>query len=111
PWYSGESAPERAGVAPHSLGRLVALGVRVPGEPDRFSPGDVRRVLMAKALQDAGIPLDGVAAAIQRGALSLDFLHAASYESITALAPETFRHVRDRTRTPLELLPPTPDTT
>src|SRR5207247_10904648 len=119
PWYSGESAPERAGVAPHSLGRLVALGVRVPGEPDRFSPGDVRRVLMAKSLEDAGVPLDGVAAAIQRGALSLDFLDAASYERFTALAAETFRQVSDRTGIPLELLtaireaigmaPPPPD--
>ena len=49
------------------------LGVLVPEEPDRFSPGDVRRVMMAKSLEDAGIPLDGVAAAIHHGALSLDF--------------------------------------
>jgi len=87
--------------------------------PDRLSPGDVRRVLMAKSLEDAGVPLDGLAAAIQRGALSLDFLDAASYERFTALAPETFRQVSDRTGIPLELLtavreaigmaPPSPD--
>jgi len=79
----------------------------------------VRRVLMAKSLEDAGIPLDGVAAAIRRGALSLDFLDGASYERFTALAPETFRQVSDRTGIPLELLtaireaigmaPPSPD--
>ena len=118
-WYSRENAAERAGVEPDYLVRLVDLGVLVPGEPDRFSPGDVRRVLMAKSLEDAGIPLDGVAAAIQRGALSLDFLDAASYERFTALAPETFRQVSDRTGIPLELLtaireaigmaPPSPD--
>ncbi len=118
-WYSREKAAERAGVEPDYLVRLVDLGVLVPGEPDRFSPGDVRRVLMAKSLEDAGIPLDGVAAAIQRGALSLDFLDAASYERFTALAPETFRQVSDRTGIPLELLtaireaigmaPPSPD--
>ncbi len=103
-WYSRENAAERGGVEPDYLVRLVDLGVLVPGEPDRFSPGDVRRVLMAKSLEDAGIPLDGVAAAIQRGALSLDFLDAASYERFTALAPETFRQVSDRTGIPLELL-------
>ena len=103
-WYSRENAAERGGVEPDYLVRLVDLGVLVPGEPDRFSPGDVRRVLMAKSLEDAGIPLDGVAAAIQRGALSLDFLDAASYERFTALAPETFRQVSDRTGIQLELL-------
>ena len=118
-WYSREKASERAGVEPDYLVRLVDLGVLVPGEPDRFSPGDVRRVLMAKSLEDAGTPLDGLAAAIQRGALSLDFLDAASYERFTALVPETFRQVSDRTGIPLELLtaireaigmaPPSPD--
>ncbi len=118
-WYSRENAADRGGVEPDYLLRLVDLGVLVPVEPDRFSPGDVRRVLMAKSLEDAGIPLDGVAAAIQRGALSLDFLDAASYERFTALAPETFRQVSDRTGIPLELLtaireaigmaPPSPD--
>ena len=103
-WYSRENAAERAGVEPHYLVRLVDLGILAPGEPGRFSQGDVRRVLMAKSLEDAGIPLDSVAAAIQRGALSLDFLDAASYERFTALAPETFRQVSDRTGVPLELL-------
>jgi len=51
--------------------------------------------------------------------LSLDFLDGASYERFTALAPETFRQVSDRTGIPLELLtaireaigmaPPAPD--
>ena len=63
-WYSGENVAERAGVEPHYLVRLVDLGILAPEEPDRFSPGDVRRVLMAKSLEDAGIPLEGVTAAI-----------------------------------------------
>jgi len=103
-WYSRESAAERAGVEPQYLVRLVDLAILSPEGPDRFSPGDVRRVLMARSLEDAGIPLDGVAAAIQRGALSLAFMDAASYERFAALAPETFRQVSDRTGIPLELL-------
>jgi hypothetical protein len=82
----------------------VDLGILAPEERDRFSPGDLRRVLMAKSLEDAGIPLDSVGAAIQRGALSLAFLDAASYERFAALAAETFRQVSDRTGIPLELL-------
>ena len=96
--YSREDAAERAGVEPSYLVRLMDLAILAPEEPDRFSPGDVRRVLMAKSLEDAGIPLEGVADAIRRGTLSLDFLDAA------ALAAETFRQVSDRTGIPLELL-------
>src|SRR5205823_13598252 len=61
-------------------------------------------VLMAKSLEDAGIPLEGVAAAMRRGALSLAFFDAASYERFAAVAPETFRRVSERTGIPLELL-------
>jgi class 3 adenylate cyclase len=103
-WYSPEDAAERAGVEPSYLVRLVDLGILSPEEPDRFSPGDVRRVLMAGSLEDAGIPLEGVGAAIQRGALSLAFFDAASYERFSSLAAETFRQVSDRTGLPLELL-------
>ena len=59
---------------------------------------------MARSLEDAGIPLDAVAAAIDRGALSLGFLDGASYERFAALSPETFQQVSDRTGIPLELL-------
>ena len=103
-WYSRERAAERAGVPPDYLVRLVDLGILAPEEPDRFSPGDVRRVLMARSLEDAGIPLDEVVAAIRHGALSLDFFDAAGYERFAGLAAETFRQVSDRTGIPLEVL-------
>jgi adenylate cyclase len=103
-WYAREDAAERVGVEPSYLVRLVDLGILALEEPDRFSPGDVRRVLMARSLEDAGIPLEEVAAAVQRGALSFDFLDAASFERFAALATETFRQVSGRTGIPLELL-------
>ncbi len=103
-WYSREDAAERVGVEPSYLARLVDLGILAPEESDRFSPGDVRRVLLARSLEDAGISLEEVAAAIRRGALSLAFLDGASYERFAALAAETFRQVSDRTGIPLELV-------
>ena len=102
--YAGGDAAERAGVEPSYLARLVELGILTPAEPDRFSPGDVRRVIMARTLEGAGIPLDGVADAIRRGALGLDFLDGQSYERFAALAEETFRQVSERTGIPFELL-------
>ena len=116
---SREEAAERAGVEPGYLDRLTGLGILSPAEPDRFSDGDVRRVMMAKSLEDAGIPLDRVGEAVRRGAISLDFLDAAAYERFASLAGETFRQVGERTGVPLELLtaireatgstPPSPD--
>jgi adenylate cyclase len=102
--YARKDAAERAGVEPSYLVRLVELGILTPEEPDRFSAGDVRRVQLARSLEDAGIPLDGVADGIRRGALTLDFLDGASYERFAALADETFRQVSDRTEIPMEIL-------
>ena len=103
-WCTREEAALRAGVGAEYIVRLVALGLLSPEQPDRFSPGDVRRVLLARSLEDAGIALDDVVAATERGALSLDFLDTAGYERLAALAPETFRQVSDRTGVPIELL-------
>ena len=102
--YSREEAAERAGVELAFLARLVDLSILVPKEADRFTPGDVRRVLLADSLEHAGIPLDDVADALQRGALTLDFLDGAAYERFAAIAPETFRQVSHRTGIPLDLL-------
>ncbi len=103
-YHPGEDAALRAGVEPEYLVRLTNLGILAPEQPDQFTPGDVRRVRMARSLEDAGMELDGVAAAIESGDISLDFLDAPSYERFAALAPETFRQVSDRTGIPLELL-------
>jgi hypothetical protein len=68
-WYTRANAAEQPGVEPSYLVRLVDLGILAPADPDGFSPGDVRRALMANSLEGAGIPLEGVAAGKQNGAL------------------------------------------
>jgi adenylate cyclase len=103
-WYSREEAAERAGVEPAYVDRLVELGVVTPKEPDRYSRGDVRRMLMARSLEDAAIPLDHVVVGLENGTLSLEFLDAAAYERFATLAGETFQQVSERTGVPLELL-------
>ena len=101
--YVAEDAAERAGVETAYIVRLVELGLLAPAG-DQFSAGDVRRVMMIKSLEDGGIPLDGVAAAVGRGALSFDFLDAPAYERFASLAQQTFRQVSEQTGIPLELL-------
>jgi adenylate cyclase len=102
--YSLKDAAERAGVDPGYLDRLLGLGILVKREGDQYSPADVRLVMMVKSLEDGGILLDGVAAAVVSGTLSFDFLATPTFERLAALASETFRQVSERTGVPLELL-------
>jgi adenylate cyclase len=117
--YTRAEAAERAGVDLGFFGRLVELGIIDPADPERCTPGDVRRAIMARSLEDAGIPLDGVAASIRSGSITIDFLDTPTYERFSALSTETFREVSARTGVPIELLsviheaigfpPPSPD--
>ncbi len=118
-WYSREDACARAGVEPEYLDRLLGLGVLGQADPARLSPGDLRRVVMARSLEDAGIPLEHVAAGLQNGTLSFAFLDGAAYERFATLADESFQQVSDRTGVPVDLVmaireaigsaPPSPD--
>jgi adenylate cyclase len=102
--YSRQEAAERAGVSLDELSRLVELGIIAPGEGDRFSSGDVRRAGLTQSLQAAGIPLEGLAATIKGGGISLDFLDAPVYERFSLLSDVTFQQLSDRTGVPPQLL-------
>lgn len=102
--YSLDDAADRSGVERSYILGLLDIGILNRGEPDRFSSGDIRRILMARSLEDAGISLATVADAVRGGSLSLDFLDAPAYERFSALAPETFQQVSDRTGIPVAIL-------
>ncbi|MEP6680267.1 MAG: adenylate/guanylate cyclase domain-containing protein, partial [Chloroflexota bacterium] len=102
--YSRTEVAERAGVEAAYVDHLAQLTILTPDQRDRFSPGDVRRVLMVRALEGAGIPLEELGAAITRGELSLAFMDTASYERFSALSGETFAGLSARTGVPLQLL-------
>src|SRR5689334_11707354 len=102
--YTRAEAAKRAGVELEFVDRMIEIGILAPDDPERCTPGDVRRVIMARTLEDAGVPLDGVASSIRSGSLSIDFLDSPTYERFSALSTETFRQVSDRTGIPLALL-------
>jgi len=102
--YTRAEAAKRAGVEVGFLDRVIEIGILEPDDPERCTPGDVRRAIMARTLQDAGVPLDGVAAAIRNGSISIDFLDTPTYERFAALSTETFAQVSARTGVPFELL-------
>lgn len=102
--YSRHEAAERAGVTPDFLNRLVELRIVSAEDHGGFSSGQVRRAQLMQSLDTAGIPLDGLAAAIKRGAISLDFLDSPAYERFAALSDVTFAELGARTGVPIELL-------
>ena len=102
--YSRSEAAERAGVGIDDVSRLVELGIIIPEEGDRYSPGHVRRAQLTQGLAAAGIPLDGLGASIKRGEVSLDFLDAPVYERFSQLSTVTFQELSERTHVPVALL-------
>jgi adenylate cyclase len=77
---TADELAELAGVDPARVRDDVAHGTLTPGEDGRFQPGDVHRVRVMQAFEDAGIPLDALRAGQEAGMLSFlyyDRLHAA----------------------------------
>jgi adenylate cyclase len=117
--YPLTEAAGRAGISPDELRRLVELGIIAPDAQDRFTAGHVRRVGLVESLTAAGIPLDGLGAAIRGGQVSLDFLDEPAYQRFSALSGVTFAQLAERTGVPVQLLmlireatgssPPLPD--
>jgi adenylate cyclase len=94
----------RAGVDPGYIDRLVELGILKPGPGDAFTKGDVRRARWVRSLERAGVSLDGIAAVIRQGTLSLSFLDLPAFDRFAVLSDTTFRELSERTGVPLELL-------
>src|SRR3954469_25701043 len=101
--YSRDEAARWAGVEPGYVDRVVERGVIFP-DGNRCSDGGVRRAMITKSVEDAGISVEGMASAMRAGALTFDFLDAPAYERFASFAAETFREVSVRTGVPLELL-------
>jgi adenylate cyclase len=102
--YSRQEVAQRAGVDPGYVDRLVELGILTPAADGGFSRGDALRARWLQSLERAGVPLEGLAAAIRDGALSFSFLDVAAYEQFAGLSATTFRQLSAETGIPLELL-------
>jgi adenylate cyclase len=102
--YSRQEVAQRAGVDPDYLDRLVELGILTPAAGDAFSPGDVIRARWVQSLERAGVPLEGMAAAVRDGALSFSFMDETAFDWFAGLSGTTFQELSSRTGIPLELL-------
>jgi adenylate cyclase len=95
---------ERAGVRVDDLSRLVDLGILEPGEGDRFSVGDVRRVALLQSFVAAGIPLEGLAADMRKGDISLSWLDSPAFDAFASFTGMTFAELSAKTGVPVDLL-------
>jgi adenylate cyclase len=69
-----------------------------------FSPCDALRARWVQSLEQAGVPLEGLAEAIRDGALSFSFMDVSAFDQFAGLSGTTFQQLSARTDIPLELL-------
>jgi adenylate cyclase len=102
--YTRQEVAQRAGVDPDYVDQLVELGILTPAAGAAFSPGDVLRARWVHSLERAGVPLEGMAAAVRDGALSFSFMDVAAFDRFAGLTGTTFQQLSAQTGIPLELL-------
>jgi adenylate cyclase len=102
--YTRQEVARRAGVAPDYLDRLVELGILTPDAANVFSPGDALRARWLQGLERAGVPLEGLAAAVRDGALTFSYLDVTAFDRFVGLSGTTFQQLSAQTGIPLELL-------
>ncbi|HET6777045.1 MAG TPA: adenylate/guanylate cyclase domain-containing protein [Actinomycetota bacterium] len=102
--HSRQEVARKAGVDTDYVDRLVEVGILRPGTGNTFSSGDVRRARWVHSFEEAGVPLDGMAAAVRDGALSFSFLDASAFDRFAGLSATTFQELSARTGIPLDLL-------
>jgi adenylate cyclase len=80
-------------------------GILTPDDHDRLTISDVLRIGMVQSMLRAGVPLEGLAAGLRQGLLSLDFVSGPEYvERFPTLTEETFDQASARLGVPLASL-------
>jgi adenylate cyclase len=102
---SASELADLAGVTQAKVQRLVDLGILVARHgAGPFLETDAQKVRLATACEQAGLPMSGIAAAIQQGRLSFAFLEAAPYRRWAVRSAQTYRQISQETGVPPELL-------
>ncbi|HZC98819.1 MAG TPA: adenylate/guanylate cyclase domain-containing protein [Actinomycetes bacterium] len=102
---SASELADLAGVTKAEVDRLVGLGILVARDgAGPFLAADARKIRLATACEQAGLPMDGIAAAIRAGRLSFAFLEAAPFRRWAVRSARTYRQVSQDTGIPLDTL-------
>jgi adenylate cyclase len=102
---SAAELADLAGVTEVEVERLVGLGVLVARDgPGPFLERDVPKVRLAVACERAGLPMEGIVAAIAAGRLSFAFLEGTPFRRWAVRSGPTYRQVSQDSGIPLEEL-------
>jgi adenylate cyclase len=102
---SASGLADLAGVTEAEVQRLVELGILVPRDgTDPFLDTDVQKVRLAAGCEQAGLPMEAIAVAIQAGRLSFAFLEAAPFRRWAVRSTRTYRQVSQEAGVPLDTL-------
>jgi adenylate cyclase len=102
---SAAELADLAGVTRGEVERLVGLGILAARDgAGPFTEADVPKVRLAVACERAGLPMDGLVAAVRAGRLSFAFLEGAPFRRWAVRSGRTYRQVSQDTGIPLETL-------
>jgi hypothetical protein len=102
---SASGLADLTGTTEAEVQRLVDLGILVArGGTSPFLANDAQKVRLAKACERAGLPMDGIGAAVRAGRLSFAFLEASPYGRWLVRSARTYRQVSQETGIPLDTL-------
>ena len=104
PEYSVEEAASRAGVTGGFVARMKSSGFVGDKDGAGFSDADIRMVQVLQSMERAGLPLEGLAALVKSGHLSLDFIESAGQSVFTPLEDTTFAQLSEDTEIPIGVL-------
>jgi class 3 adenylate cyclase len=80
----------KAGVSPEEVERLVTFGILVPRDGSRpFRAIDALKIRVARACEEGGLPMEGMAEAVRAGLLSFAFVESWPFEPWSSRRPQT----------------------
>ena len=80
----------RAGISPSEVERLVSFGILVPRDGSRpFRVVDALKIRVARACEEGGLPMEGMAEAVRAGLLSFAFVESWPFEPWGSRRPQT----------------------
>jgi adenylate cyclase len=102
---SASGLADLAGTTAAEVERLVELGILIARDgAGPFLETDVQKVRLATACEQAGLPMEGIAAAIRADRLSFAFLEGAPYRRWAVRSARTYRQVSQEAGVPLDTL-------
>src|SRR5262245_31196526 len=103
--FTREELAVRAGVPVEFVDRLVEIAILPSGADEaRFSEGDFRKTRFLRGLEQGGVPLDAIGAAVATGRMSFTYFDTPAWDRFGGLTGTTYRELSAENGLSLDLL-------